>query len=92
RPGGTAVVVGMIPLGTSVEIPGVDFMFEKKLVGSLMGSNNFRTDMPRYAQMYQQGRLKLDELVSARLGLEDVNKAFDDMQRGSVARSVIVFD
>ena len=92
RPGGTTVVVGMIPLGTSIEIPGVDFMYEKKLVGSLMGSNNFRTDMPRYAQMYMQGRLKLDELVSARLSLEDVNKAFDEMQRGSVARSVLVFE
>ncbi len=92
RPGGTTVVVGMIPLGISVEIPGVDFMYEKKLVGSLMGSNNFRTDMPRYADMYLQGRLKLDELVSARVGLEDVNKAFDEMQRGSVARSVLVFE
>lgn len=91
RPGGTAVVVGMIPLGVSIEIPGVDFMYEKKLVGSLMGSNNFRTDMPRYADLYLQGRLKLDELVSARVGLEDVNSAFEEMQRGSVARSVIDF-
>lgn len=92
RPAGTAVVVGMIPLGQSVEIPGVDFMFEKRLVGSLMGSNNFRTDMPRYAELYMQGRLKLDELVSARVGLDDVNAAFEEMKKGSVARSVIVFD
>lgn len=92
RPGGTAVVVGMIPLGTTIEIPGVDFMYEKRLVGSLMGSNNFRTDMPRYAELYQQGRLKLDELVSARIGLAEVNQAFEEMQRGSVARSVVVFD
>ncbi|WP_370894859.1 Zn-dependent alcohol dehydrogenase [Janibacter sp. GXQ6167] len=91
RPGGTAVVVGMIPLGTSIELPGVDFMFEKRLVGSLMGSNNFRTDMPRYAQLYAEGRLKLDELVSARIGLEEVNSAFAQMEAGSVARSVIVF-
>lgn len=92
RPGGTAVVVGMIPLGISIEIPGVDFMYEKKLVGSLMGSNQFRTDMPRYAELYTQGRLKLDELVSARVPLEQVNEAFAEMERGSVARSVIVFD
>lgn len=92
RPGGTAVVVGMIPLGTTIEVPGVDFMYEKKLVGSLMGSNNFRTDMPRYADLYAQGRLKLDELVSARVSLDDVNDAFAEMERGSVARSVIVFD
>lgn len=92
RPGGTAVVVGMIPLGTSIELPGVDFMFEKRIIGSLMGSNNFRADLPAYADMYLQGRLKLDELVSARVGLEDVNEAFAEMQRGSVARSVVVFD
>jgi S-(hydroxymethyl)glutathione dehydrogenase/alcohol dehydrogenase len=92
RPGGVATVVGMIPLGTSIEIPGVDFMYEKKIQGSLMGSNQFRTDMPRYADLYLQGRLKLDELVSARISLDEVNSAFEEMQRGSVARSVIVFD
>lgn len=92
RPGGTAVVVGMIPLGQSIELPGVDFMFEKRIVGSLMGSNNFRTEVPRYADLYLQGRLKLDELVSARVGLDDVQSAFTEMERGSVARSVVVFD
>ena len=92
RPGGTAVVVGMIPLGQSVELPGVDFMFEKKLIGSLMGSNNFRTDMPRYADLYMQGRLKLDELVSARVSLDEAQAAFAEMERGSVARSVILFN
>ncbi len=92
RPGGTATVVGMIALGTSIELPGVDFMYEKRIQGSLMGSNQFRTDIPRYARLYQQGRLKLDELVSARIPLEQVNEAFEQMQQGSVARSVIVFD
>ncbi|HMT89348.1 MAG TPA: zinc-binding dehydrogenase, partial [Dermatophilaceae bacterium] len=92
RPGGVATVVGMIPLGTSIELPGVDFMFEKRIQGSLMGSNQFRTDMPRYADLYLQGRLKLDELVSARIALDEVNSAFEEMQRGSIARSVIVFD
>lgn len=91
RPGGLATVVGMIPLGTSVELPGVDFLAEKKIQGSLMGSNQFRTDMPRYADLYLQGRLMLDELVSARIGLDEVNAAFDRMRAGQVARSVITF-
>lgn len=91
RPGGVATVIGMIPIGTSIELPGVDFMAEKRLQGSLMGSNQFRTDMPRYADLYLQGRLKLDELVSARIDLKDVNSAFAAMERGEVARSVIVF-
>jgi S-(hydroxymethyl)glutathione dehydrogenase/alcohol dehydrogenase len=91
RPGGVATVIGMIPIGTSIELPGVDFMAEKRIQGSLMGSNQFRIDMPRYADLYLQGRLKLDELVSARIDLKDVNSAFAEMLRGSVARSVIVF-
>ncbi len=92
RPGGSLVIVGMIPLGQSIELPGVDFMFEKKVLGSLMGSNNFRTDMPRYAELYLQGRIKLDELVSRTIPLDDVQSAFTEMEHGSVARSVVVFD
>ena len=57
-----------------------------------MGSNHFRTDMPRYIEFYLQGRLKLDELVSQRLKLEQINDAFEDMKQGHVARSVITFD
>jgi S-(hydroxymethyl)glutathione dehydrogenase/alcohol dehydrogenase len=91
RPGGLATVLGMIPLGTSVELPGADFLAEKKIQGSLMGSNQFRTDIPRYADLYRQGRLMLDELVSARIGLHEVNEGFGRMQAGEVARSVITF-
>ena len=57
-----------------VELHGVEFLFEKKIQGSNMGSNHFRVDMPRYVDMYLQGRLELDDLVSARLPLEDVNR------------------
>jgi S-(hydroxymethyl)glutathione dehydrogenase/alcohol dehydrogenase len=56
-----------------------------------MGSNRFRVDMPRYVDLYLSGRLKLDELVSRRIGLEEVNEGFEAMRRGEVARSVIVF-
>ena len=92
RRGGTATIIGMIPLGTMVELPGVDFLGEKKIQGSTMGSNRFRVDMPRYIDLYLQGRLKLDELVSARIPLEEVNQAFDAMRGGEIARSVITFD
>jgi S-(hydroxymethyl)glutathione dehydrogenase / alcohol dehydrogenase len=92
RSGGTATVIGMIPVGQMVELHGVDFLGEKKIQGSNMGSNRFRVDMPRYVDLYLQGRLKLDELVSARIKIEEVNDAFDAMKAGEVARSVIVFD
>lgn len=92
RAGGTATVIGMIPLGQSIELPGFAFLAEKRIQGSAMGSNRFRIDMPRYIELYMQGRLKLDELVSARIPLEKVNDGFAAMKTGEVARSVIVFD
>jgi len=91
--GGTAVLVGLVPVGQMVEIHAADLTFqEKRLVGSLMGSNRFRIDMPRYVDFYLDGRLKLDEMISSRIGLEEVNEAFDHMRKGEVARQVIVFD
>ncbi len=92
RRGGTATVIGMIPPGVKIELNGSEFLGEKKIQGSFMGSNRFPVDMPRYVDFYMQGRLKLDEMVSARLPLEKVNDAFEEMKRGEVARSVIVFD
>lgn len=92
RPGGTATIIGMIPVGTKIELMGSAFLQEKTIKGSMMGSNRFRVDMPRFIDFYLQGKLHLDEMVSKRIGLGDVNEAFADMKSGSVARSVIVFD
>ncbi|MEX2208232.1 MAG: Zn-dependent alcohol dehydrogenase [Myxococcota bacterium] len=88
--GGTATVIGMIPLGQKVELPGFDFLFEKKIQGSSMGSNRFRTDMPKYVDMYLNGKLNLDDLVSRRIKLSEINDAFDALHTGEVARSVIM--
>ena len=93
RPGGAATIIGMIPEGVKIEIDGGSFLRrERRIQGSSMGSNRFRTDMPRYIEFYRQGRLKLDELVSQQLRLAQINEAFADMKGGNVARSVIVFD
>jgi S-(hydroxymethyl)glutathione dehydrogenase/alcohol dehydrogenase len=92
RAGGTATVIGMIPVGTKVEVPSDHLMSEKALQGTRMGSNRFRIDMPVLIDLYLQGRLKLDELVSARIPLEQVNDAFARLKEGEIARSVIVFD
>ena len=91
-PGGTATVIGMIPVGQKVELDGWEFLREKKIQGSTMGSNRFRIDMPRYIDLYMQGRLKLDEMVSRKGRLEDVNDAFRAMKAGEVARTVLMFD
>jgi len=92
RRGGTANVIGMIPVGTKIELHGVDFLGERRIQGSYMGSNRFPVDMPRLVDFYMNGKLKLDELISRRIKLEDVNSAFDELKRGELARSVIVFD
>jgi S-(hydroxymethyl)glutathione dehydrogenase / alcohol dehydrogenase len=91
RNGGQATVIGMIPVGTMVEIHGVELLYEKKLTGSNMGSNQFPTDMPRFVDMYLDGRLKLDEMLSGHITLEQVNDGFEQMKSGEVARNVITF-
>ncbi|CAN5272649.1 Zn-dependent alcohol dehydrogenase [soil metagenome] len=92
RRGGTANIIGMIPVGTMIELHGPDFLGEKKIQGSFMGGNRFPVDMPRLVDAYMVGKLKLDELISRRIRLEEVNSAFDELKRGELARSVIVFD
>ncbi|MDE2357341.1 MAG: Zn-dependent alcohol dehydrogenase [Alphaproteobacteria bacterium] len=92
RRGGAANIIGMVPVGQTIEIPGHALLGEKKLQGSLMGSNHFPVDMPRLVDMYLAGKLKLDEMISNRIKLEQVNEAFAEMKTGQIARSVIVFD
>ena len=66
-------------------------MSEKKLQGSLMGGNRFRLDMPKFIDLYLDGRLKLDEMVSATIGIDEVNDGYAAMKAGETLRSVIAF-
>jgi len=91
--GGAAVLVGVLAAGEEVSISASDITLqEKRILGSFMGSNAFRRDMPQYVDYYLDGRLRLDEMISKRIPLEEINPAFDAMKGGEVARSVIVFD
>jgi len=89
--GGTAIVVGVMPSGASAEIEGTELMF-RTLKGTSMGSARPRIDIPRYADLYVNGRLNLDELISRRIALDQLNDAFRALERGEVARSVIQFE
>ena len=90
--GGTATLIGMVPMGEKLEISPQRMMSgERKLQGSLMGSNRFRYDMPKYVDFYLQGRLKLDEMVTRTMPLGDINEAMRAMKAGEVSRSVILF-
>ncbi|MGY8736768.1 MAG: zinc-binding dehydrogenase, partial [bacterium] len=91
--GGAAVLVGVLAVTETVELSAADITLqEKRILGSFMGSNAFRRDMPQYVDYYLDGRLRLDEMISKRIPLEEINPAFDAMKAGEVARSVIVFD
>jgi S-(hydroxymethyl)glutathione dehydrogenase/alcohol dehydrogenase len=92
-PGGVATIIGMIPFGTKIELHGFEFLRgEKKVQGSSMGSNRFRIDMPRLVEHYLRGRLHLDDWISARIELSEINDGFANMKAGKVLRSVIMFD
>ncbi len=89
--GGTATIIGMVPDDQRLEIKAMDLLMEKRLQGSMMGSNQFRTDIPRLISMYLDGRLDLDTMVSKTLTLDEVNEGYALMKKGEVARSVISF-
>ena len=91
--GGRGVVTAVAPISQEdVKLNLFDLAMQRKeLVGCIFGNANPRRDIPRLLRLYDEGRLKLDELVSKRITLADVNAAFADMERGDVARSVIVF-
>ena len=91
RPGGTATIIGMIPFGVKIELHGADFLRERKIQGSSMGSNHFRVDMPRLLALWQQGRLHLDHLISGTLALEEINAGFARLKTGEAVRQLIRF-
>lgn len=93
RRGGAAVIVGVSSVFDEVALPSALFALEERsVIGSLYGSANIARDMPRLLDLYVRRRLKIDELISRRIRLDEVNDAFAAMQKGEVARSVIVFD
>jgi S-(hydroxymethyl)glutathione dehydrogenase/alcohol dehydrogenase len=91
RPGGVATIIGMIPLGTKIELHGFDFPRDNKIQGTSMGGNRFRVDMPRLLVLWRQGRLKLDHLISGQIRLEKINEGFAKLKSGTPVRNLIDF-
>jgi len=89
---GTATIVGVLPPEATIEFPWMAIRPECRVQTSRMGSNRFRTDIPLYLEFYRQGKLLLDEMVSRRGRLDDINDAFRAMKAGEVARSVLMLD
>ncbi len=89
---GAVVLVGMPANGVMSEIdPGTIANESQRILGSKMGSSRIQIDIPNLVTLYQQGRLKLDELVSGRYPLGQINDAIAEVKRGEALRNVIVF-
>ncbi len=92
RRGGTAIILGMMPLDCKVGLGAMDLLSGKKLQGAIMGENHVPVDLPRLVDFYMRGLLDLDTIIAERIALDDINAGFDKMRAGNSARSVIVFD
>lgn len=93
RPGGTAVIMGLHAVRGQVPIsPAALVLQNKRLLGSFIGSMNPRLDLPRLVQLYRAGKLELDKLITKRYALDDLPRAFEDMEAGKIARGVLVFE
>ena len=90
--GGTCVIVGVSPAGTKVSVDPSLFLQQRVLTGSSFGAGHQRTDVPMLIDLYMSGRYRLDELITRRVGLGELNHAFDLMLRGEVKRSVVVYE
>jgi Zn-dependent alcohol dehydrogenase len=89
---GMAVVVGISPTKAEVSIPALALAWDERvLTGSLYGSGDFRQDILTLIDLYQAGKLKLDELVTRTYPMEEINEAYAALERGEVARSVVTF-
>lgn len=87
--GGMTVMLGVAQPGATVTVDAAMLRREKVLTGSSMGSNRFKLDMPKYIELYFQGRLLLDEMVTAEFSLDDINQGFEALRRRDGLRSVI---
>ena len=94
RKAGTVVVTGAgkrTEFGIPVSIAELT-MYQKRIQGAVYGASNPSFDVPRQAQMYRDGRLKLDELITRTYRLDDIAQGYEDMHAGKNIRGVILFD
>jgi S-(hydroxymethyl)glutathione dehydrogenase/alcohol dehydrogenase len=91
RPGGQIVWLGKLSVNDEVAFRWGSLMQEKKIVRSSYGGAKPARDFPLLARAYLDGKLKLDEMISARIGLEEINEGFAALKRGETVRSVVMF-
>ena len=92
RTGGVAVMVGVQPPGAEIAVDANQLMMQRSLIGAYHGDARARVDFPWLVDLYMDGRLKLDELITRYRPLDEVNEGFADMNAGITARTVLTFD
>jgi len=92
RPGGTAVVVGLVPDGVEATVPAVEFLSDKSLAGTYYGSGDPAAELPELAALALSGELDLAGVITHVDGLEGVEAALDRLRRGEGARTVLLVD
>jgi S-(hydroxymethyl)glutathione dehydrogenase/alcohol dehydrogenase len=90
--GGLCVLVGNLPHGGHMKIDPFDLIRGKRIIGTWGGETSPDRDIPRYAELYCAGKLKLDLLVSTEYALEEINQAIDDLEQGTLGRPLIALD
>ena len=90
-PHGMIVVAGLPPLAESITLPPFLTWQERMVTSSTMGSTLLSVEIPKLVALYQAGRLKLDELITGRYPLEQINEAIESVEKGEALRNVIVF-
>ncbi len=89
--GGVMIVVGMAPLSSVLSIAPFEFLLGKTITGTVQGDVRASVDIPRYIDMYMDGKLPIDKLITKSYALDDINQAFEALEKGEVLRSVIKF-
>ena len=92
RPGATAVVVGAVPRGVEVSLPGFDLLSEKGLKGCYYGSGDASTELAELAQLVAEGRFPVANVVTHLADLSGIESALGRLRRGEGARTVVVLD
>jgi S-(hydroxymethyl)glutathione dehydrogenase/alcohol dehydrogenase len=90
--GGTVVVIGVSPDGTRISIDPSLLLQERVLTGTSFGSTRQKVDLPMLVDLFMAGKYKLRELISRRVGLEELNLAYELMEKGEVRRSVVIYN
>ena len=89
--GGKCVVVGLPPMSVTLNIAPFELLLGKVLTGTIQGDVRASVDVPRYIDLYMDGKLPIDKLITKNCDLDEINEAYGELERGEVVRTVVRF-